>query len=74
MIKNYSHLEEIPDVPLFAYHIVMVLASSDSGRLGMDDDFLYYKAHALEAFAFGAILPDCIVIYFMDAVYEAYLE
>lgn len=74
MNKKISHLKKIADIPLITKHVIMSFTTPNASGLRVNNDFLYYKAHTLEAFTLSTILPYCVIVDLVDSVYQAYLQ
>lgn len=70
---DQAYLEQIPNVPFLANHIVMCFTAANFCRLAVHENLLDNEAHSAEAVCI-TILPDRIVVDFMDAINETYLE
>jgi hypothetical protein len=69
----YAHLKQISDVPLFSNHVVVRLTATNLRRFTMNENLFDDESHSSEAVGI-TILPDRVVVNFMNTIYQAYLK
>lgn len=67
-----SYLEQVSHVPFFANHVVMSFPASNFRRLTVNENLFDDKTHTTEAVSI-AVLPDRVVVDFMNSIDETYL-
>lgn len=70
---KWIYLEQISNVPLLTNHIVVSLAASNFRWLRMNENLLDDKSHSAETVSIS-ILPNCVVVDFVNAINERNLE
>lgn len=69
--RNY--LEQVPDVPLLANHVVVRLTPSNLRWLAMHENFLDDESHSAKSIGVS-VLPDCVVVDLVNSIDEADLQ
>lgn len=69
-----SDLEQVTDVPAVFLHVVVHLAAGNRGPFLVYKDLLDDEAHTTESSIVTCVAPLGVLIYFVNAIYQANLH
>lgn len=68
-----NYLEQVPDVPLLANHVVMRFTTSNLRGLAVHENLLDDEAHSAKSVCVS-VLPDCVVVDLVNSIDETDLQ